>query len=110
MRNNFDSRSLVTLKKAMISQPLTVSPETSVLDGLALLNASQTACSITTHSLEFNPRTSCLIVTKNQQPVGILTHRDIVGLIAQQINLEGLSVGDIMRQPVITLPESQLKD
>ena len=108
MSHNFDSQSLIPLKKSMISQPLTVSPETSVLDGLTLFNSSQTACSLTTHSLEFHQGTTCLIVTKNQQPVGILTYRDIVRLIAQQINLDGLTVGDIMRQPVITLPESQL--
>lgn len=108
MLHNFDSLSVIPLKKTIISQPVTVSPETSVQEGLTLFNSSQTICSLTTHSLEFNQRTTCLIVTKNQQPVGILTHRDIVRLIAQQINLEGLTVGDIMGQPVITLQESQL--
>ncbi len=108
MSHNFDSRSVVPLKKAIISQPVTVSPETSVLDGLALLNSSQPTCSLTSHSLEFNQGNTCLIVTKNQQPIGILTHRDIVRLIAQQIQLERLTIGDIMRQPVITLEESQL--
>lgn len=46
---------------------------------------------------------SCLVVAENDVPAGIITERDVLRLAAQSLPLEGLSVGEVMRSPVVTV-------
>ncbi|MBD2484347.1 PAS domain S-box protein [Planktothrix sp. FACHB-1365] len=108
MSSDSDSLFILPLQKAIIPNPLTVKPQTRLIDAIALLNQSQTTCSLTFDSLGLNSANTCLIVIENNRPVGILTHRDIVRLIAQKIKIENFSVGEVMSQPVITLEQSKL--
>ena len=52
--------------------------------------------------------TSCLVVTENERPVGIITERDMTNLLIRGVGLENLSVDEIMSSPVhschLTLP------
>jgi len=50
---------------------------------------------------------SCLVVGEEDRPVGILTERDIVRLLARDAELDALKLADIMSAPVYTLREDE---
>ncbi|MDY7008779.1 MAG: diguanylate cyclase [Cyanobacteriota bacterium] len=60
--------------------------------------------------IESSKRSSCLLVVENHQLLGILTERDIVRLITQEISLENLKVNDVMTQKLITIVDSEIED
>lgn len=55
-------------------------------------------------------RLSCLVVTEKGIPVGIVTERDVVHILAQSIEdrdyTQGLCAGDVMSAPPITIQEN----
>lgn len=46
---------------------------------------------------------SCLVVAEDRRPVGVLTERDIVRLVADGTEFEGLTVADVMSRPLHTV-------
>lgn len=48
------------------------------------------------------PGISCVVVEEERRPLGILTERDVVRLVAEGVDLGGVPVGSIMSSPVIT--------
>ncbi|SKB13237.1 putative Histidine kinase [Planktothrix sp. PCC 11201] len=107
MSNNSDNYFVSPLQKAITTDPLTVTPETILIDAIAIFNQSQTTCLLTPNSLAISQGKTCIIITVDHRPVGILTHRDIVRLIARRVDLQNLTVGAVMTQPVITLQETE---
>ncbi|WRH66515.1 MAG: CBS domain-containing protein [Planktothrix sp. GU0601_MAG3] len=107
MSNDSENYSVSSLQKAITTDPLTVTPETILIDAIAIFNQSQTTRLLTPNSLTINQGKTCIIITIDNRPVGILTHRDIVRLIAQRVDLQNLTVGEVMTQPVITLQETE---
>ncbi|NEN87497.1 MAG: diguanylate cyclase [Okeania sp. SIO3H1] len=59
-------------------------------------------------SIESSKRSSCLLVVENNQLLGILTERDIVRLIAQEIPIENVKINDVMTQKLITIVASEV--
>ena len=49
---------------------------------------------------------SCLVVVEDDLPVGILTERDLVRLVADNLSLDALPLGEVMSRPVQTVLES----
>lgn len=49
---------------------------------------------------------SCIVVMKNQQPVGMFTERDVVRCVAQGVDLSAVSVSSVMSPTVISTPVS----
>jgi diguanylate cyclase (GGDEF)-like protein/PAS domain S-box-containing protein len=47
---------------------------------------------------------SCVVVVKDRSPVGILTERDAVRLVAEGVDLDKVSIAEIMSSPVLTVP------
>jgi CBS domain-containing protein len=47
---------------------------------------------------------SCVVVEDNCRPIGILTERDAVRLVAESVNLVSVQVGSVMSSPVLTVP------
>ena len=104
------------LKSAIVRDPLIVKPETSVMEAIAQMSSGRVICS-TTETMdgqldEFHQeaRSSCVLVVEDGQLVGILTERDVVGLSAQQLDLENLTMKEVMDSSVITLYESAFTD
>jgi signal transduction histidine kinase/ActR/RegA family two-component response regulator len=93
------------LESAIVRNPLTVSPETKVLDVITHMNASDSPANV-----HFETRSSCVLIVENRQLLGILTDRDIVRLIAQPISFTDVTVAAVMNYPVITLRESAFTD
>lgn len=105
------------LKSAVVSDPLVVSPETTVLEAITKMSGVHSCCRTSEASedqldndLFLGARSSCIIVVEDEQVVGILTQRDVVRLSAQRQPLERLSMREVMVCPVISLRESALTD
>lgn len=73
--------------------PVTVAPNTPVMEALALANAA---------------RSSCVLVTEGLRLVGMLA-QDVVKLIAGR-NLTGVTIAHVMSQPVAILQQDELPD
>ena len=122
-----------SVEHAIDRQPLMVTPETPVLDALALMSGisvgsiastrfgySNTANTdhergpvLACHPLGDSPtpsRSSCVVVMEGTRPIGIFTERDIVRLAAEQVPIAELRIADVMTAPVISLPMEGLRD
>ncbi|ELY74211.1 cyclic nucleotide-binding/CBS domain-containing protein [Natrinema pallidum] len=56
-------------------------------------------------------RTSCALVVRGAEPVGIVTEWDVLGLVADDRDPSATTVGDVMTTPVITVdPDRSLTD
>lgn len=99
---------LPTLDRA-IAHPVTVTPNTAVLDAIALMSQVGGSCALPNLSLlpdRSLERTSCLLVVDKLQLVGVFTQRDVVRLTATGMELSGVKVAEVMRRQVITLTPS----
>lgn len=105
------------LEEAIDRNPLIVTPDTLLLDVLALMSQVRGSCcslSEVNTPLESIPRygthSSCVLVMEGSQLLGIFTERDIVWLTADGIPFEGIKISEVMSQPVLTMPESNFQD
>ena len=104
------------LKSAIVRDPLVVSPDTLVLDGIAQMSGARLFCNASRvadeelNSLRLRARVSCVLVMAAGRLVGILTERDVVRLSAQQHSFDGMAMGQVMVSPVFTLRESAFTD
>lgn len=111
-----NSISEAELKSAIVRNPLTVTKETTVMEAIAQMSGVRAVCSVSQatdsqmNSLLMEARSSCVLVVKDNQPVGIFTERDVVRLSAQKRNLDNLAIRDVMAHPVVTLRESEFTD
>lgn len=103
------------LTTALIRNPITVSPEVTVREAIALMSGAQSPCETNSTAQESNQaqtaaRASCVIVVESYRIVGIFTERDVVHLCAEQPSLDELSVSQVMTTSVLTLRESAFTD
>jgi PAS domain S-box-containing protein len=111
-----DSLTILELKSAIIRDPLLVGLDTTVAEAIAQMSGIRTTCiaaktaSGQLEELYLEARSSCVLVVDSDRVVGILTERDVVSLIAQNYDLEHLSMQSVMIHPVITLRESAFTD
>lgn len=104
------------LATAIDRNPLIVSPETSLVEAIALMGEARgISCAIdnnvaTDFSLPQKHRSGCALIMHDSQLLGILTERDIVKLTAQELVFEDVTVTEVMTQPVVTLAEDNFKD
>ncbi|MEQ8998332.1 MAG: PAS domain S-box protein [Coleofasciculus sp. B1-GNL1-01] len=100
---------------AIDTQPITVVPDTPVIDAIARMSQRRSTCSLPCFNVapEANPinerRASCVLVLEKTRLVGILTERDIVRLVAQGMNLAGVNVAEVMTRRLITLKASEFQ-
>ncbi len=90
-----------SLWNLQIDQIPTVSPALPVVDVLRLMGQAG-ASSRSDHS---NSAPGCVVVTQDQQPIGILTERDAVRFVASGSAIANLPVSEVMTQPVITISQ-----
>ncbi len=117
------------LQSAIVRNPLTVPPETTVgaaIAQMAALRAAQTASSSRDRrrndlrdTLHDEARAGCVLVVAGEQFLGMVTERDIVRLsvslsgdpsLNSAFALEGSTVGAVMTSPSVTVRESALPD
>lgn len=117
MESNDLSLATPDLEVAIDREPLTISPDISLADAIAVMDKlTVTSCEIGSNhnNSEFllpnRNRSSCALVMEDSKLLGILTERDIVKLTAQARVFEKTIVAEVMTQPVVTLLRSNLKD
>jgi CheY-like chemotaxis protein/CBS domain-containing protein len=94
------------LKSAIVDLPITVSPDTTVMAAVELMNGLHSLDRLLSRPIP----TSCVLIVEDRRLVGILTDRDIVRSIARHQDLPDPIVRDVMTQPVITLDEDEFTD
>ncbi len=104
------------LQSAIVHNPLIVAPNTTVRDAIALMSSVHSMCSTSSinnnqlEELHIEARSSCVLIVKNQQLLGIFTERDIVRICSQKRHLDSLPISEVMTHPIVTLYESDFTD
>lgn len=107
------------IESAIDPSPLIITPETSLVDAIAMMGQAQgKSCQIrdsdNSQDSEFQidslKRSSCALVMSGEELQGILTERDIVKLSAQKLAFDSVTVAEVMTQPVVTLSKDNFKD
>jgi diguanylate cyclase (GGDEF)-like protein/PAS domain S-box-containing protein len=76
------------IEQVMTPGVVTVSGDTPISEALAAMAG---------------PGISCVVVERDRRPLGILTERDIVRLVANDVDLANASVGSAMSSPVVVV-------
>ena len=126
----------LAIEPAIDRHPLTVTPDTPLVNVLALMSRVRSSCVLPTlNSATHAPQSTddlrnpsflfqeeemaqdvadrsagCVLVMQESQLVGVFTDRDIVKLAAAGTSLEGVKIADVLPRQVITLSQSQAQD
>ncbi|HBL57666.1 MAG TPA: hypothetical protein DDZ80_03670, partial [Cyanobacteria bacterium UBA8803] len=117
---------LPALEALIYSHPLTVVPETSLVEAIALMGQGQKPCTLScpkprslavaqpnTPNSFFNKGLSnaapgsCVLVVEGASLVGIFTAQDLLELITRGVNLREIQIHDVMKPKVVTLTLSE---
>lgn len=105
------------LEDAIDKRPLVVTPNTSLIDVVNLMNQTRgNSCFLPDFDSEMGfssmqgTRSSCILVIDRNKLLGIFTERDVVRLTAMARDFTGLKIADVMIHPVITLVETSFRD
>ncbi|MFM8294062.1 MAG: CBS domain-containing protein [Microcystaceae cyanobacterium] len=86
----------------MIRDPLTITPNWSIQEAIALMNAAQGA----EERENVSPyRPKCVVVMEDHRVIGLVTESDLVRLWATQSSFAGITVRQAMNSSVKTLQE-----
>jgi PAS domain S-box-containing protein len=102
--------------EAIDRHPLTVAPETRLVDAIALMSqaidpgALPNAQPLLDSSITAKASTGCLLVIDGNQLVGLLSERDVVNLIATESCWQERKVADVIKRNLITLKLSEFTD
>ncbi|HBY78039.1 MAG TPA: hypothetical protein DEG47_13790, partial [Cyanobacteria bacterium UBA11148] len=123
----------VALKIAIDCNPLRITPDTFLIDAIALMSQERTRCGLghsysvqshiesreSTHHFyhkssnairKSEESATCVFVMQEEKLVGLLTQRDFIRFAAQRINLETVKAADVMTRHLITLNQSDIRD
>jgi PAS domain S-box-containing protein len=108
---------LPNLYHAIDQSPLTISPDSYVIDAIILMsqelsvNSSEKNSNYQLINSPNHPQSaSCVLVVDQGRVVGIFTSTDVIKITAKQINLSEVTMAEVMVQPVITLTLSHSQD
>ncbi|MDZ8083651.1 MAG: PAS domain S-box protein [Nostoc sp. SerVER01] len=108
---------LPTLHQVIHRTPLTISPDSYVVEAIVLMSQERcnkyapTSLDISSDlSLRCQSLTDCVLVIEARKFLGIFTQKDVVRLIADGIDLSTVTMAQVMKQPVVTLRESDSQD
>jgi CBS domain-containing protein len=105
------------LNDAIDRNPLIATPETLITEAIASMSQTQgRSCSLSPDTMtapeisQIVARASYVLVMRDSQLLGIFTERDIVRLTATGKSFVGVTLAEVMIQPVITLQEKNFQD
>ncbi|AFY56504.1 PAS domain S-box [Rivularia sp. PCC 7116] len=115
MQSNAEPIDLPPLTRFINTSPAIVTPETLVIDAIALMripvqniNQNLNAPNISQITVTANnQQTDCVLVCENLLLQGILTTSDIIRFILSRNNLNKVKVAEVMTRQVVTLKKSQ---
>nr|WP_290224635.1 histidine kinase dimerization/phosphoacceptor domain -containing protein [Trichocoleus desertorum] len=106
----------LTLEAAIDRRPLTVPPETSVVEAIAMMSKAQSSCVLPALELSRNTvlmgeaRASAILVIEGSQLLGVFAEREAIQAIASNRNLAEVKVSEVMQQPAIALTQTEHQD
>ena len=103
----------LTVEQMLDYQPLTVGPDTTVESVIEQMGqAAGQACRLV--EVEANvpqaistASSSCALIVAADRLLGIFTERDLVRLVAEEAELDGVTVSEVMTHPVVALRRSE---
>jgi PAS domain S-box-containing protein len=96
------------LESAIDLSPIVVSPETPLVDAIALMNQAHRHSDRLAHPENVNlPQgNSCVLVVNKSRLIGIITGQDALRFAAARLDLAEIKVSEAMTQPVVALVQS----
>ena len=116
IQTNEPPTALFSLESGIDRCPLTVAPNTQLIDAIAVMGKAKASCVVPSLNIPIDSmfmsqaRASCLLVVEGAQLIGMLTEGDAVQAIASGRNLAGVKISEVMTQPAITLTLSDSLD
>jgi PAS domain S-box-containing protein len=106
------SSDLPNLERIIDYSPLIVAPEATAIAAITLMDRGQERSDLNASANDLRDRHhySYVLVVAAARPIGILTRRDVVRLVAAGQDLAAAKVVDVMTAPVITLERAALTD
>jgi PAS domain S-box-containing protein len=104
------------LERIIDYSPLVVAPETTAMAAISLMAGNKSDCATRSHlDIAANPKGdrdfyNYVLVVAAARPIGILTRRDTIELVAAGRDLAVVRVVEVMSAPVITLERSAMTD
>jgi PAS domain S-box-containing protein len=97
--------------------PLTISPDSYVIDAVILMNQERSgSLSLTSYNSSFNSsrwdqhETNCILVVEAGHLLGIFTLRDVIRITASGTDLSQVKMAEVMTQPVMSLTQLHSQD
>jgi PAS domain S-box-containing protein len=91
--------------------PLTVTPDTPLIQVVDLMHLQRAEASeVLTATGVPEARGSCVLVREGTKAIGLFTERDLVRLAVKGVNLEAVTIGEVMTREPITLKQSAYRD
>ncbi|WP_193196819.1 PAS domain S-box protein [Nostoc sp. MG11] len=108
---------LPTLYHVIDRSPLTISPNRSVVEAIALMSQERSSnydltdlSSPCASSILSQQVSGCVLVVERSRLLGILTEEDVVKITNSYKDLSTVKIAEVMRQQVITLTQSDSQD
>lgn len=108
--------SALSVEAAIDPDPLLVSPETSALAAIVRMSNARSVCRLPNGTAAASSivgeeaRSSCAVVMVGEQPIGLLTERDIVRAMARNLDFDRIPITEVMTPNPIVLPRSECRD
>ncbi|GEM_PF-1982994 len=104
-----------SLEKIIDSNPLVVTPSTPLSEVIHLMSQRWgSSCQLSNSETEGNivssSSASCVLVADKNQLQGIFTERDLVKLISDGVEIEGVIVAEVMTKEVVTLKQNNFEN
>jgi two-component sensor histidine kinase/CBS domain-containing protein len=106
------SIAFLTLDAALDRRALTVSPNTSLSEAIAMMSKAQGSCVLPGLELSLNTilmseaRASGLLIVDGVQLLGVFAERDALQAIVSGRDLTAVKIADVVRRPVIAITPS----
>jgi len=106
----------LTLESAIDRRTLTVPPDTSVAEAIAMMSKAQSSCVLPALELSRNivlmgeARASAILVVKGSQLVGVFSEREAIQAIASNRDLAEVRISEVMQQPAIAVTQTEHQD
>ncbi|TVP59444.1 MAG: PAS domain S-box protein [Nodularia sp. (in: Bacteria)] len=117
MRFNNQLIDLPRLYHATDLCPLTISPDSYVVDAIILMSQERSINSSPTDSQNVlaygtadRQTNTCVLVVEQDKLLGIFTTTDVIRVTARRTNLSQVKMAEVMVQPVVTLTPSHYQD
>lgn len=104
------------LEAAIDRRPLTVPPQTSVAEAIAIMSKAQSSCTLPGLELSRNTvlmsqaRASAILVVQGSELLGVFSEREALQAITSGSNLAKIQITEVMQRPAIAMTQTGGQD